>query len=61
MTDWNNLEERYLSAEEIEILAARRKEIETRRKQDFLDRVIERTHNLHNNNCMYYHGRTISL
>ena len=50
MTDWNILEERYLSAEEIEILAARRKEIETRRKQDFLDRVIERTHRLHNNN-----------
>lgn len=39
MTEWNNLEERYLSEEEIEALSARRKEIDTRKKQDFLDRV----------------------
>lgn len=39
MTEWNGLEERYLSAEDIDTLSARRKEIETRRKQDFIDRV----------------------
>lgn len=39
MTDWNSLEERYLSEQEIELLDNRRKEIEARKKQDFLERV----------------------
>ena len=39
MTEWNKLEEKYLTEEEIEILTVRRKEIETRQKQDYIDRV----------------------
>jgi len=39
MTDWNNLEEKYISGEDLEVLNCRRKEIETRRKQDYLDKV----------------------
>jgi len=39
MTEWNTLEDKYLAEEDREILNARRKEIDTRRKQDYLDRV----------------------
>jgi hypothetical protein len=40
MTEWNNLDERYLTEEEIQLLDGRRKEIEARKKQVFLEKVI---------------------
>lgn len=39
MTEWNSLEERFLSEEDIETLNNRRKEIETRKKQVYLEKV----------------------
>lgn len=39
LSEWNSLDERFLADEDRETLQARRKEIDAKKKQDFLDRV----------------------